>query len=58
MQSVDAIRCAEVTDRIDELYREGMQAILDSDTPERAAYRYADYQNRIRTLIRTAGGNE
>lgn len=58
MQSVDTIRCADVTDRIDELYREGMQAILDSDTPERAAYRYADYQNRIRTLIRAAGGNE
>ena len=56
MQSVDTLRCVAVTDRIDALYREGMQAILDADTPERAAYRYADYQNRIRTLIRAAGG--
>ncbi len=58
MQSVDTARCAAAMDRIDELYREGVQAILDADTPGRAAYRYADYQNRIRMLIRAAGGNK
>ena len=56
MQSVDTFRCAAVMDRIDALYREGVQSILEADTPERAAYRYADCQNRIRTLIRASGG--
>ena len=58
MQSIDTGRCAAVMDMIDALYREGVQAILNADTPGRAAYRYADYQNRIRTLIRAAGETE
>ena len=56
MRSVDPDRCGAVLGQIEALCSEGLEAIRSADTPERAAYRYADFQNRIRTLIRAAGG--